>query len=124
MTQTHDAAVASATAAAAGVGYLGLGGDYWVLATAGAIIGMIHWFYAWSHADRAWSRAESMSEALKSTLFGLVIMPAAIDASGPFLERYGVGSPSVKILVGAVAAFSAVELFALGMRFLRGRAGA
>jgi len=122
MTQTHDAALTAATAAAAGIGYLDLGGDYWTLASAGALIGMIHWFHAWSHSDEPWGRAKSMSEALKSTLFGLVVMPAAIDASGPLLSRYGVDTPSVKILVGSVAAFAAVEFFSIGMTWIKGRA--
>lgn len=114
----HDTATGAGVSAAAGIGYLQLGGSYWVLASAGGLIGLLHWFHAWAHADPPWTRAQSLSEATKSILFGLVVMPAAIDAAGPQLAKWGICTPSVKILIGSVAAFGSVELFGIALRFL------
>ena len=121
--KVHDAATGAGVAAAAGVGYLQLGGSYWTLAAVGALIGLIHWFHAWTHADPAWTRGQTLSEATKSMLFGLVVMPAAIDAAGPQLAKWGVCTPSVKILVGSISAFGAVEIFGIGLKFLKTRSG-
>jgi len=121
MTQIHDAATGAGVAAAAGVGYLQLGGSYWTLAAVGALIGLLHWFHAFTHADPAWTLSQSVSEATKSMLFGLVVMPAAIDAAGPQLLKWGICTPSVKILIGSISAFVAVELVGIGLNFLRNR---
>jgi len=121
---TYNDAANAAIATAAGVGYLQLGGSYFVLAGVGGLIGLIHWFHAMTHAEPKWSRSQSASEAAKSIFFGLVVMPAAIDMAGPLMKHWGlVATPSTIVLIGAVASFSAVEIFSLGLNFLKRKAG-
>ncbi len=115
-------ATSAAIGTAAGLGYLEVGGSYIILAIAGSLIGLLHWFYVYTHKNEDWSKGQSASEALKSMLFGLVVMPAAIDGSEPFLSKWGISTPSVKILVGAISAFAAVEIFSIALEFLRSKA--
>ena len=118
MTPMHDATVA-AISTAAGVGYLQLGGSYWTLAAAGALIGAIHWFHSYAHSDPKWGLEKSASEGLKSILFGLVVMPAAIDAAGPKLAQYSIDTPATEIAVGTLLSFVAVEIIETGTKAVK-----
>jgi len=55
-------------------------------------------------------------------LFGLVVMPAAIDMAAPTLEKYHICTPATQILIGVVASFFAVELFSAGIKFVNTKA--
>ena len=104
------------------VAYLSLGGNYWTLAIAGLLIGLVRWFSAYSGANPPWDKKKKTSEAIKSGVFGLVVMPAAIDMAAPTLNKYGVCTPATEILVGVVASFFAVELFSAGLKFVNRKA--
>jgi len=113
MTSTHDIAVGTAISASAGISYLELTGNYYQLAIAGAIIGLINWFYNYTHSANKGEKMAGVSEAIKNMLFGLLVMPSAIDLSSNWLVTIGIpATPSVKILVGALAAFFSVEIVA------------
>lgn len=107
-------AVNASISAMAGIGYIELGGSYWALAIAGCLIGLVRWFHKVSHSEECDIKSKkSISEAMLSMLFGLLAMPAAIDIADPYLLKYNITAPSVKILIGAIVAFYAVELIPL-----------
>jgi len=119
----HDVAIQTAALTGAGVSYIQLGGSYWTLAIVGLLIGLVRWFSAYAGSDPQWDKKKRASEAVKSALFGLVVMPAAIDMSTPTLQKYGICTPATEILVGVVASFFAVELFSIGLKFISRKAG-
>ena len=117
----HDhltSAIAAASGAGVGIAAMNLGISYWMLAVAGGIIGIVHWFHAFSQSDPRWDKIRSMGEAFKSSLFGFVVMPAAIDLSYPVLTKYGIESVSTQIAIGSLTAFTSVELMAILLKYL------
>lgn len=111
-------AAESVAIAASGVSLASLGSGYYSLAVAGAVIGIMAWFYGHTHADPRWSASESAAEALKFVLFGLLVMPAVVEGSAKTLEAYGLSIPSVRIMLGGIAAFVVTEMVSIGMRKL------
>lgn len=105
--------------AASGVSVVSVGAGYAALAAAGAIIGICAWFYGMVHADPRWDVWESAGKALKYILFGLLVMPAVVDASSVKLSEYGIDMPSVRIMLGGIAAFVIVEIVTILLRKLR-----
>ena len=107
MTTTADAIAASGATMA----ILSLGQGYWAMAVAGAIVGLIAWFYGYEHSDPRWSRGEATSAGLQYVLFGFITFPAAIAASEVLLPKWGIDAPAVKIMVGAISAFGITEVY-------------
>ena len=120
VTRIHDAA-ASTGVMAAGISGMEIGYDYFILAVIGGMIGLIRWFHAYSHSEPKWSRGVSLSEALVSVMFGFIAMPAAIRAAGENLAKYNLCYPELKILIGAFAAFFAVELTSILIGAIKAR---
>jgi len=119
MTRTNGV-MASSAISSGSVSIVGLSYGYYSLAIAGALIGIISWFYGYTHSEPRWEKSESASEFSKYVLFGTLVMPAVVEGSSAMLEDYGLNVPSVRLLIGGLAAFLISDIIGLAVPAMTG----